>query len=664
MKDSAVWQWFKQQDDYAEKTFNNISGREKLLAEFDALDTLWSDFVFAVRKDGNDYLYLKRYRKEERTCLIKRKGEYGKEEVLIDFKKEFPKNNFDFFPVEYSPVSQYMAFHLREGNHEASTIYFYDVLNKRFFPEQVRYSFGGYPYLTKFTHDGKAFMYYSVNVENNKASTKHAKGMLHRIGTVPESDKILASRETNPELADFNENSEFEVSADPSHHYLILYGNRNDGDYTLIAPYHEIKNEKVKWRVLVKASDKLGKPIIRNGYAYFVSHNVPNQKVMRCRLGDLSSFTFETFLPEGGDKIDNISATKDYLLIRYTNGVKNWFKLYNTLTSTFEDAPIPSLGLIRTERISEGGNEILMNVTSWNKPSVAYLFNPKEKAFDKFSIRKAIDYPEDNNFIVKEIEVKGHDGVMIPLSIIYHKDTKLDGSAVCHLSGYGAYGTIASPTFAPEKLLLGRKGVIFASAHVRGGGEKGEAWRLGGYKETKPNTWKDFISCAEWLIKNRYTNANKLIAESISAGGILVGRAMTDRPDLFAVVINRVGINNVLRHEVHSQANVGEWGTIKDSMDSRYLYNMDVVQHIREGVKYPAVLATVGMTDGRISPFQPAKLVAALQHATASGKPILLQVYYQGGHFGETGKSKNTNVVNEWAFALWQAGHPDFKMNE
>jgi prolyl oligopeptidase len=201
-------------------------------------------------------------------------------------------------------------------------------------------------------------------------------------------------------------------------------------------------------------------------------------------------------------------------------------------------------------------------------------------------------------------------------------------------------------------------------AHVRGGGEKGEAWRLAGFKATKPNTWKDFISCAEWLINNKYTSSDHLIAEGGSAGGIMVGRAITERPDLFAAALNRVGVTNSLRFEVSASGawNSTEFGTLKDSLESRYLFEMDAVYHVKDNVKYPAVLNTAGMADGRVPEWQPGKFAAALQYSSVSNKPVLLQVYFKGGHWGESGKSKNVNAANEMAFALWQAGHPDFQL--
>lgn len=662
MKDSSVMKWFEAQDAYTEKTFSTISGREQLVAEYNSIDSLWSDLALGIRKDGEDYFYLKRFKNEQKTCLIKRRGEAGKEEVVIDFKKAFPGIDITFFPIEYSPVSKYFAFHIFEGKHEATSIYFYDLVNKKFFPEQVRYSYGGNPYKTKFTSDGKGFFYFSLKVENNKASTKDSEARLHQIGTDPTTDKILASKKSHPALfATFNDNADYEVTASPDHKYLLLTVGGNAFDHIYIAAYNDLNKEKMDWVLLSKPEYKLEQPIIRNGVAYFLSKAVPNHKIVKCILSDLKVLSIEDFIPEEAHKVDRIAGTNDYILFRYTNGINSWFQQYHVPTAKLERAMIDKQGIISTARMSEQGNEILLTISSWNLPATTYLYNPQIKKLHPFSIVRPIVYPGAEDLLVKEVEAPGHDGTMIPLSIIYHKNTKLDGTAICHLNGYGAYGATQLPTFSAERLMYAKRGVVFAIAHVRGGGVKGDAWRLAGFKSTKANTWKDFISCAEWLIGNKYTSAKHLIAESASAGGIMVGRAMTERPDLFTVIINRVGMNNVMRHEIHSAGNIHEFGTVKDSAESRYLYEMDVLHHIKEGAAYPAVLVTVGMADGRLSPWQPGKFAAALQNASTSGKPVLLQVNFEGAHFGESGKTKYTNLASEWAFALWQAGHPDFK---
>jgi prolyl oligopeptidase len=251
---------------------------------------------------------------------------------------------------------------------------------------------------------------------------------------------------------------------------------------------------------------------------------------------------------------------------------------------------------------------------------------------------------------------------MIPLSIVHKKGIPMDGSNSCILKGYGAYGYSMPPSFS-ILYSVATRGVVLAFAHVRGGGEKGESWYKAGYKTTKPNTWKDFISCGEYLVKKGYTNPQRLGGTGTSAGGILISRAITDRPDLLAAAICNVGCANMMRGEFSPNGpfNTPEFGTVQDPAECRALYEMDGVQHVQIGVRYPAVMCVGGWNDPRVATWEPGKFAAALQNASSSGKPVLMKVNYDNGHFTEEKIVTFRNFAGQFAFLLWQTGHKDFQ---
>lgn len=206
-------------------------------------------------------------------------------------------------------------------------------------------------------------------------------------------------------------------------------------------------------------------------------------------------------------------------------------------------------------------------------------------------------------------------------------------------------------------------GGAYASCHVRGGGELGDAWRLAGKDANKPNTWRDLIACAEDLIARGYTSKDKLFILGGSAGGITVGRAMTERPELFAGVIALVPGVNALRSEFSPSGpiNIPEFGTIKTEEGFNNLYQMDAIQHVRPGVHYPPVMITTGLNDPRVSPWEPAKFTAALQ-ASGTVRPILLRVDAEAGHgFGSTKSQDDALYADLWAFVFWRAGLPEWQ---
>ena len=241
----------------------------------------------------------------------------------------------------------------------------------------------------------------------------------------------------------------------------------------------------------------------------------------------------------------------------------------------------------------------------------------------------------------------------MPLSIIYKKGLKLDGKNPTRLYGYGAYGAIEYPGFSPLAIAWFERGGVFAVAHVRGGGENGKEWHLGGQKLNKPNTWKDFIACAEYLIKEKYTSPQHLAGQAGSAGGILIGRAITTRPDLFAAAYIEVGVLDTLRLETTANGvpNIQEFGSTKTADGFKGLYEMSAFHHVKPGAKYPAVLLSTGANDRRVDPWQAVKMAARLQSATTSGKPILLRVDYNAGHGAGAGRTQyHEQLADIYAF--------------
>jgi len=231
-------------------------------------------------------------------------------------------------------------------------------------------------------------------------------------------------------------------------------------------------------------------------------------------------------------------------------------------------------------------------------------------------------------------------------------------------AGYGAYGISQDPYFDPRNLAWLERGGVLAFAHVRGGGEYGEDWHLAGKQLTKPNTWKDFIACAEYLIKQKYTSPARLAIEGGSAGGITVGRSITERPDLFAAAIDAVPMSDVVRAEFtpNGPPNIPEFGTVKQAQGFKALYEMSPYHHIKDRTPYPAVMITTGFNDPRVISWEPGKMAARLQAATSSGRPVLLRVDYDAGHgIGSTKTQREQEMADEMSFALWQFRIPEFQ---
>jgi prolyl oligopeptidase len=319
---------------------------------------------------------------------------------------------------------------------------------------------------------------------------------------------------------------------------------------------------------------------------------------------------------------------------------------------------LPSDGAISTIVVDRRQPGVLFPLESWTRSRLWYRYTPGQRqASDTRLVAPAkVDV---SGYESVETEVPSHDGVKVPLSIVYRKGLKKDGNHPLLLDGYGAYGITYDPNFSPTRLAWLERGGVFAVAHVRGGGEYGEDWHQAGQKATKPNTWKDFIACAEYLVREGYTSPEHLAGTGGSAGGILIGRAITERPDLFRAAVPRVGAMNALRaeHEPGGPANIPEFGTTAREEEFQALQEMDAVAHVKDGVRYPAVLLTSGINDSRVEPWQPAKMTATLQEHGTPDRPVLLRVAFDAGHgMGLTKDQRVAETADIYSFLLWQLG--------
>ncbi|GAA4273850.1 prolyl oligopeptidase family serine peptidase [Aquimarina gracilis] len=304
--------------------------------------------------------------------------------------------------------------------------------------------------------------------------------------------------------------------------------------------------------------------------------------------------------------------------------------------------------------------ELYITARGWLTPSKRCQFSGNtlvEKDLNPNFIAKEL-----NDIVVEEIEVASHDGEKIPLSLIHKKSLKKDGNTATMMDGYGSYGVSMVPFFSLRRLLWVMEGGVYAIAHVRGGGEKGDAWHKGGFKSTKSNTWKDFISCGEYLIDNKYTSANKLAIWSGSAGGIMIGNSITEKPDLFKAAIVEFGYMNPLRSDnwPNGANNVKEFGSVKDSIEFQSLKEMDAYYHIKKGEKYPATLLTAGLNDPRLPAWFSVKFAAKIQAYNNSKNPNLLLIDSESGHGTDDTKIKEyERYANILSFAFWQTGQPE-----
>jgi len=664
-KSPEVEKWFKSQSDFSHSVINKIPHREDLYKRMKEVQEMNGDSFGGILERQNTYFYTKTKKSENLSKLYSRNLSTGKETLIFDPETLGKNTQITNFIVDSK--AKKMAILLSKSGGEICDLRILDLTTKKFLKDEIGPIWSEFAF--EFTPDDKAIIYTKMSTAdpNSNMLLKDMKAMLHVIGTDTKTDKILASRENYPELNALTEQFT-SIGFTDDYKYLVLRLSSVKSESPIfVAPYSELKNKKIKWRQIVKPSDDITDVFISGDKLFLLTHkDAPNYKITLTSLLNPDFNNAKVVVPESKDGvIISIHNSKNYLYYSLGNGIiRDKYQVnINTLEGKKIDFPTgvnSSLSLNQREN-----DNIFCNNVNWLAPLTTYEYNPEKgnPVKSKF-LNSETNYPDYNKlYAVKEVEIKSHDGVMVPLSIIYPKNMKMDGSNPAYITGYGGYGFSYEPRFSTRLSVLLEQGVLIAIAHVRGGGEKGEKWHEEGMKATKPNTWKDFIACSEYLVNQKYTSPSKLIGNGVSAGGILIGRAITERPDLFAVAIAEVGMTNTLRSETTANGpnQIPEIGSIKNEEDTKHLIEMDAQSKVKKGGKYPAVIVRVGMNDSRVVPWMPGKFAGILQNNSASGKPTLLYANYDNGHFTSDFDVVFKEYADIYSFALWQVGHPNFQ---
>lgn len=664
LKDKEVEGWFKAQSELTDGLLAKIPGRDSLVQEWTALDKLKPAAYSDIDYEYGRVFYKKTLGGENVGKLYFREGWNGAEQLLFDPVTYKAGVTTTIQTIVPSWDGKHVAIGLSSGGAEWSEVRVLDVSQKTLLPERIYPSEGPLGWMK----DNKSFFYDAGKVTDIKSLgiELDRKTKVHSLGNNVVSDIDIFSDENNPELG--ISPKEFPSASIDESYPDYIFGSLQTVQNELrifYAPVAELKHNKIQWQVLCQPSDNLVRGIaFYKDYVYAVTHaGAPKYKLVRTSLKHPDWEHAETVIPEENDSIQSITKSRHYLLVVYSDGIVSRLVKYNLASGKTSEVKLPMSGTVGISCPDWRTDRCLVNITSWTCPLTIYDYDVQKNTFEKSMFNTDVDYPGFEHLVSKEVEVPRRDGTMVPLSIIYNQGIPLNGSNCCILTGYGAYGISLNPTFSIRSCSLAARGVVVGIAHTRGGSEKGEAWYRAGYKTTKPNTWKDFISCAEYLVNQGYTSPDKLAGTGTSAGGILISRAITERPDLFAAAICNVGCANAMRLEFtpNGPVNTPEFGTVKDPVECQALFEMDGVQHVQKGVKFPAVMGVGGWNDPRVTVWEPGKFVAALQAASTSGKPILMKVNYDNGHFTEEKTVTFKNFAGQYAFLLWQTGHQDFQ---
>jgi len=677
-QDSTITQWYRDQTDYASNFMDRIKGRDAYVDRAFEMDNRRSFHIKQNHITENDnHFYLKKNKDEEYYKLYYKNVLKNKETLLFD-PRTYNIESGNIYTINYINPSwdeKFIIVSLSYSGKEISELLIINRETGERLPQILKNAWPASYLGISWLPDSSGFTYlYFTNPDSKQPNfKKNSQTVLYMLGQDPKKMNYIFGNKTHPELK--IDATEYPITKIRSLNdkYIIGYiAGVNNFWRAFYTSIEDLKKGKIKWKPLHKKTDKIktNKSLFKgDNYIYLTAKDADNFKLASVNVDSLNFNDQEIIFEDKEDEvIKTFKVNKDAIYVTTSKyGIEA--KLYEVSKGKEREIKLPKKsGRISLSNKSTSFNDLWVSVNGWTSSNERYKYNSKTEAFTEDHLYDKVEYPEYKDIIVEEISIPSHDGVLVPLSIIYNKNIKKDGENPSLFYGYGAYGDNESPFFSTLFLNYVIEGGILCVAHVRGGGEKGEEWRKGGFKTTKPNTWKDLIACTEYMIENKFTSKQKTAIHSSSAGGIMVGRAMTERPDLFAAVISQVGTLNPIRIEARpdgGSTNIKEYGTLKDSIECMALLKMDSYLHIKDSVDYPATYLTVGMNDPRVAPWETGKFAARLQNANSLKRPVLLYADFDSGHGNNNSiKEAFKSWGNTFCFSLWQTGHPDYQLKK
>lgn len=661
----AQWEPFMRgQAAYARSVLDSLPGRAALRERVGKLSG-GLPIALAPKAASERLFYELRPEGASQFKLYLREGESGAERLLIDptVKREGGAHvSLDWWAP--SPDGRYVVHGLSPAGSENSVLHVLDVETGQLLPERIdRTQYASPSWLP----DSSGFFFNRLAEGGKLGSVDYyldSVTWLHRLRSDPKDDVRVLARGQYPEVAIEPSNFPF-VGADPSSNHVIavLFGGVRRENPVYTARLDDVLAGRPRWLKVCDIEDEVVDSALRGDELYLLTtRDSPNGKLLRTSVAAPDLARAAVVVPEGKIVVEGVSAARDGIYLRDMDGG------YGSLRRLANDGrlaavPLPFEGSITTVNTTTRAEGAWLDGTGWLLPLSVFRHDPGIG-----QTRQVALAPKTSLDLSKYEAVRGfataRDGTRVPLSIVARKGLRRDGRNPTLVQAYGAYQIVSGPYFNPRSLAFLEQGGVLATAHVRGGGEYGKRWWRAGQKISKPNTWRDLIDCCEELVRQRWTSPRQLAIQGGSAGGITVGRAMTERPDLFAAVISNVGISNALRAEFSQNGppNIDEFGTVTERVGFLGLRQMDALHAVRDDVRYPAVLLTTGMTDPRVEPWEVAKMAARLQAVPGRVNPVLLRVTFDAGHgMGSTREQFDAERADEFAFVLWRSGNPAFK---
>ena len=616
------------------KLFDEIKGRIKLDDESLPFKDHTYEYWTKTTTEGNYSIKLR-----------KKIGSKDIEEIW-NGDKEKEKLKTEYFGVgdlEVSNNDKYLGYSLDLKGSEYYTIYLRDIKTNKIISKEITETSGG----ITFSLDDK-YIFYSKLDENHRARKIYR----HEIGNFDGDDELI-----------FEEKSEaftvgIGISSDEKYYFINTSDHNTSEQY-----YFSTKDQKPNPKLTIKRERGVLYSI-NSWDGKFYNHTNKDAEDFKIDVcDDLEKQNWETFIPAKDEVlIGGLTFLKDWIIRGETSNALDKLFVKNISTNKeeeliFSDEKVYVPGVTLTQK-DRNTDEVYLGYSSPKTPSRVYRYNLGSKSKELVKEQEIPSGHNKDDYIVERVEFKSHDGRMVPLTITRHKNTKIDGSANLLLYGYGSYGNSMSPSFSSTRLSLINRDIIWATAHIRGGMEKGMKWWKEGKLTNKKNTFEDYIHAAKYLIEKNYTSKGNIIGMGGSAGGLLMGAVVNQSPELFLGIIMAVPfVDSLTTNLDHSlPLTVGEFDEFGNAKDNKehfdYIFSYAPYNNIKK-MDYPHILITTSLSDNRVLFDEPAKFTAKLRDYKTDNNLLLLKTEMNAGHGGKSGRDGAIEeIAIDYAFAL------------
>ena len=621
-KSAATAAWVEAENKVTNEYLAQIPFRKQLLERLTNLAN-YEKIGAPFKKHGKYYFY-KNDGLQNQSVLYVQDSLEGEPRVFLDPNKLSDDGTVALTGLSFSHDGKYAAYTISRSGSDWTEIYVLDTATGQLLDDHIEWA--------KFTGaawqgDGFYYSAYDAPVKGKEFSNvnENHKVYYHKIGTPQTEDKLIYQNPAYPKRFYYTGTSEDE-------RILFVYESGAGRGNNLFIK--DLKKANAPFIQLTTDFDYQYSPIevIDNNVYIFTNYGAPKNRIMVADINNPKLENWKELIPEMESVLSSAEVIGGKLFLTYDKDASNHAYVYSQKGEHMHEIKLPSLGSVGFSGTKDD-KECFFVFTSFTTPGTIYKYDMDKNSYELYRAPK-VEFNSDD-FVTEQAFFPSKDGIMIPMFLTYKKDLERNGNNPVFLYGYGGFGISLNPGFTTSRIPFLENGGIYAQVNLRGGSEYGEEWHIAGTKMQKQNVFNDFISAAEYLINNKYTNPDKIAIVGGSNGGLLVGACMTQRPDLFKVAIPQVGVMDMLRyHKFTIGWNwASDYGTSEDSQEMfEYLKGYSPLHNLKPGTKYPATMVTTADHDDRVVPAHSFKFAATLQECNDGTNPTIIRIDSKAGH--------------------------------